>query len=192
MASKSVVLKMLAMFGAVWPRDVTPAFVDVWMGVTTDLSDDVIEAAAVRCLAECRFFPVPAELRSRMPKPEPVDAGLLLQQIQACGTAHPQAGWIDPSVRTVRERFGEVVAAAYALAGGSRCFTGNNTGREIAARVFGEELEQLLTERPAERWRLLAPNTSAPKRLEPPSEPVHDVHPDVAPLIADVVRGLGS
>lgn len=57
-------------------------YIDEYLGAVADLYASEWRAAVDACIRECRFFPVPAELRAQVPeyvppprKPEPIPEG---------------------------------------------------------------------------------------------------------------------
>jgi len=141
MASKQTIVKVLAVAGTVWPRDVTPELVGIYAGALGDLSDDALERALRGAVKTCKFFPTPAELRELAGSDEPaIDVDGLLQGIERLSTYNPVTGTRLPAVTVVRDALGDAVADAYALAGGSLLFSRNEFGRADAMRIFRREL----------------------------------------------------
>ena len=141
MASREMVGKVLALFGATFPKDVTPELVIVWVEVMRDVEDDALAKAARLALAQCRFFPVPAEVRALLPKPPAPDAEALISRIWGLADYHPSRGTTPPRVEAVRELLGEAVGEAYSMAGGGfRLFADNPTTASIARRDFAQAL----------------------------------------------------
>lgn len=65
MASETII-KAFALLHANWPRyEYSAETVRLYERCLADLPTEVLEAAVVRCLTECTFFPTVAEVRSR-------------------------------------------------------------------------------------------------------------------------------
>lgn len=64
MASEKAVLEVFAVLGAAFPNfTATRETIVVYGRVLTDISDELVQAAALDCLSKCRFFPTIGELR---------------------------------------------------------------------------------------------------------------------------------
>ena len=74
-------------------------------------------------------------------KPVSVDGEKILRQIEKLSVYLPTTGMIPPHVGKVRDELGDDIADAYATAGAARCFSENDTTREIASRDFLKGLE---------------------------------------------------
>jgi hypothetical protein len=112
--------------------------------LSAELTTEEFEAAALHVLNEYDEFgfPPPAVFM-RYAKPAPVfDGSALLRQIEKLATYNPNSGMIPAPVGVVRERFGDVVADAYATASAARLFSDDETTRNIAQREFQHALER--------------------------------------------------
>lgn len=145
MASRVAVAKAMAVLGATFPRDVTPELVAIYSGALQDVDDATLERAVGRAVAECRFFPVPAELRelAGANRPVVVDPQPILERIRGMAGYLPSIGETWPSVEDVRQKLGHGIGEAYSLAGARRLFVGNETGRDIALREFSAALQDV-------------------------------------------------
>lgn len=143
MATQIAVGQALAILQATYPREITATMAEVYHTALRDLTDAQVEEATGRCVRECKFFPAPVELRKRAGiVHEPIDYDELLRKIQGLGAHNPHVGWLNPRAETVRERYGDDVATAYALAGCGRVFSDNETSRDIARQEFRKVLEE--------------------------------------------------
>lgn len=76
MASENAIAQMFAIFRELWPkREMTAKTAKIYYLVLSDVSDEDLIYAALDCVENCSFFPVPAEIRSRVktssvPSPE--------------------------------------------------------------------------------------------------------------------------
>lgn len=145
MASRQAVAGALALLAEAWPREVTPQMAEVYAMALEGVSDDALGRAVPAALRDLTFFPVPAELRRLSGIREPIiDVDAVLDRIQGLASYLPTTGTTYPRVELVRERLGEAIAAAYAIAGAGRLFTGNEVGRDIARREFAAELRSIV------------------------------------------------
>lgn len=141
MASREMVGKVLALFGATFPKDVSPELVLVWLEVMGDVEDAALAKAARQALNDCRFFPAPAEVRAYLPKPPAPDVDAMMTAIAGLASYLPTTGTTYPRVETVRQLLGDAVGEAYGMAGGPRSlFSGNDTTASIARRDFAQAL----------------------------------------------------
>lgn len=142
MASKAALIKTIAVLASAFPRDVTEPMIDAYRIALLDLDDKHLETAVGRALRECKFFPSPAEIRERAGANTflAIDIERLLAAISALGSYNASVGWILPDAETVQRKFGHAVATAFVLAGQSRCYSENDTSRDIAKRAFVTEL----------------------------------------------------
>lgn len=150
MATHGALAKAMAVLGATLPtREVTPEMVTGYDLALEDMTDAQLSVAVKRAVAECRFFPAPAELRdfAGMPKaasePTP-DVEGLLKDIWGHADYDPQYGTNPPRVEKVREVFGAAVAEAYGYVGPGRLFSSNETTWTIARRDFAESLRSAM------------------------------------------------
>lgn len=106
------------------------------------LTTEQFESAAQRVFAEYDDFgfPPPAVFFAQVPPV--VDGQKILRQITQLATYSPHVGMIAPHVGIVREALGDVIADAYASAGGRRLFSDDETTRSIAERDFQKAAEQ--------------------------------------------------
>lgn len=66
MQTEKAIARTLVLFRATWPNHkFTKETAQVYKMVLQDVPGQIIQAAATQCLAECDFFPVPAEVRRR-------------------------------------------------------------------------------------------------------------------------------
>lgn len=168
MASREAVGKALALFGATFPRDITPELVAVWLEVFGDVDDETLGRATRKALATCRYFPVPAEVRELCGANRPafLDTEKIVGQIRGLSDYHPSRGTTPPSVEQVRATFGEAIGQAYGFVGGGRrLLSGNDTTASIALREFEKELAsavEVLGIPPAPMLALPRADTSGP------------------------------
>jgi hypothetical protein len=173
MATHEALAKAMAVLGATLPtREVTPEMVTGYDLALEDMTDAQLSVAVKRAVAECRFFPAPAELRdfAGMPKasdePTP-DVEGLLKNIWGHADYDPQYGTNPPRVEKVRDVFGDAVAEAYGYVGPGRLFSSNETTWTIARRDFAEALRSAMLAH-GER-SLPALNAGARTLLAPPT-----------------------
>lgn len=148
MASRLAVTAALKMFSLTFAGDVTAERITLYVAALDDVTDHQLERATVE-LVKCHrgeWIPTPATIRAAAlpPRWEPaIDTEELLRHIDRLGTYLPAAGWQSPRVERVRAVMGDVIASAYADAGGpSRCFADDETTRRIALRDFQLALRQ--------------------------------------------------
>ena len=145
MATRRAVMTALKMFALTFAGDVSDERIDLYFAALDDVSDDALAAATLQLVRTHRgeWIPTPATIRdaagaNTLPV---IDAGRLLREIDRLGEYSPGTGWESPSVDVVREKRGDLIADAYAAAGGpERLFEGGATTREIAAREFAQEM----------------------------------------------------
>lgn len=174
MASPEQLVRSFALLQATFPRDLTPLMTEVYEKALADVSDAQLEFATGQAIRRLKFFPMPSELRdfagaNAPQQPFAVDLDRLLDAIHALGEYNPH-GWIFPRVESVQRRFGLAIANAYAVAGTSKLFNGDETGRSIARREFRDELSGAPPEELRE-WVVGAQECIAPpahKLLSPP------------------------
>lgn len=143
MASKQAVANAMVGLAANYNRDLAPELVGIWLKALADVTDESLDRAVQRIVAQSRFFPSVAEVREKAGanfKPKPDTEGIVAA-IWSLASYHPQYGTTPPSVGLVREKLGETIAQAYGLVGANRMFGGNETGRDIARREFARDLE---------------------------------------------------
>lgn len=156
MATPDAIAGALALLAEARPdRAITAQTVQVYAVALEDIDDAALGRAVKRALRECKFFPVPAELRefAGVAKPRPVpapDVAELVRQIWGHAEDSPGYGQRPPRVELVRQVFGDSVAEAYGYVGPERLFSSNQTTWEIARRDFAEELRASMSAR-AER-----------------------------------------
>lgn len=143
MPSNANLARGMAILQAAFPRDVTDDVTAVYRLGLADLSEDQYLAGINACVKECRYFPTVSEIRERagLNKKVAIDTDAALGAISALGSYNPNVGWLYPRVEAVRAAFGDAVGAAYGMAGAARCFSDNEVSRDIARRVFSEELQ---------------------------------------------------
>lgn len=182
MASERAVATGLAMMHECFPtREITPATAKAFGLLFEDTPDtDFLKACKVLCRENGRtFFPSPGEIFAVLaPAPASYDIDSLCATIHDLGSYDPIRGWCYPSIQTLREKLGDAVADAYALAGGSaQVFAnadsdGRSVGRDIARRTLAKELAKpaplSIQNRP-----VLTPGSPQidDRRLEAPREP---------------------
>lgn len=141
MASKQAIAGVLAYLHELYPsRAIGQATAEAWSLTFADWPDDELQVCARAAAASPgrSFFPTPGEVAAfRVERMTPiVDAGKLLRQIEKLGTYSPTIGYQPPTPSTVRAALGDVIADAYATAGGHRCFSDEEMIRSIAYREF--------------------------------------------------------
>lgn len=147
MATREAVVKTLAVFGSLFPRDISPELVSIYHAALEDVGDDGLRAAMAQCVRTAKFFPTPAEIRdavganNRSALP---DVSGICERIRGLCSYHPQAGDTLPSVERVRQVLGDAIADAYGYVGPARLegviFRGSGTGVDIARREFADLL----------------------------------------------------
>lgn len=143
MASKQAIASAMVGLAANYNRDIAPELVGIWLKALQDVTDESLDRAVQRIVAESKFFPSVAEVREKAGanyKPKPDTEGIVAA-IWSLASYHPQYGTTPPSVGLVREKLGDTIAQAYAMVGSGRMFGGNETGRDIARREFSKDLE---------------------------------------------------
>lgn len=179
MATREAVAKTLAVFGALFPRDITPELVSIYHAALSDVSDDALRVAMGKCVQTARFFPQPAEIRDTVganAKPLP-DVDGIVERLKGMCDYHPQYGTTMPRVERVRAELGDAIADAYGFVGPKRLeavvFGGEGTGADIAAREFAEHL--LDAQQAGAEVRMLQP-VGRPM-LSAPSVTLYDARP---------------
>jgi hypothetical protein len=158
MATKAAIATVLAYLHELYPsREVSAVTADAWAHTFALWTDEDLARCAHQAAATPgrRFFPTPGEIAEFRAEPTPViNAPAILRQIEKLSAYSPQAGMIPPPVVTVRERFGNAAADAYAAAGVHRCFANDDTTRSIAEREFQKALEAFAQEPATDRLRI--------------------------------------
>lgn len=144
MASTKAIYASLKMLSHNFAGDVTREKVELWEAALSEVTDEQLAAAVPVVIATYTgsFLPPVAVIReaagaNRRPT---MDFEEAQKRISDLGYYNPNAGWVYPKVFQVREKLGEVIAAAYLEAGGEQIFSENETSRSIALRVFREKL----------------------------------------------------
>lgn len=139
MASNRAVATALKILGRAFAGIVDEHRIEVYAAALEDLSDgELATATAIVVKTHLgEFIPPPAVIRKAVaPAVATVDGEGVLRQVAKLATYTPTQGMIYPRVDLVRERLGDVIAYAYAAAGGTRVFSDNDTTRDIATREF--------------------------------------------------------
>ena len=139
MASKQTIAGVLAYLHELYPsRAIGQATAEAWSLTFADWPDDELQrcAKAAALTPGRSFFPTPGEVAAFRKTTPIIDAGKLLRQIEKLGGYSPTIGYQHPTPYTVRLALGDVIADAYATAGGHRCFSDDETTRSIAFREF--------------------------------------------------------
>jgi hypothetical protein len=147
MATREAVVKTLAVFGSLFPRDITPELVTIYHAALEDVTDPELTVAMAKCVKTAKFFPQPAELRDAVGANErsalPDVAGIC-ERIRGLVTHSAGYGESMPSVERVRQVLGDAIADAYGFVGPQRLegviFRGSGTGVDIARREFSDHL----------------------------------------------------
>lgn len=143
MATPNAVGKCLALFGSIFPRDISPELTQVWIDAFSDVTDEQLGAVTRTAIKTAKYFPVPAELRDMLGanhRALPDVAGIRDR------LRHMAAQNDDrmPSVERVRLVLGPAIASAYSFIGPHRLegfvFDGYGVGTDIATREFGDAL----------------------------------------------------
>lgn len=145
MATREAVVKTLAVFGALFPRDISPELVSIYHAALSDVSDDDLKLAMGKCVQTARFFPQPAELRDKV--------GANVKALPDMSAIHARLRSLVfvtgrsedlPSVEKVRAHCGDAIASAYGLVGPKRLegfvFDGTGVGTDIAVREFAKAI----------------------------------------------------
>ena len=177
MASDEGVSTVLAFLHELYPsREIGPATLDAFAFAFADWSDADLHACAKQAAATPgrTFFPTPGEIAAFRKVTPIVDAARLLRQIEKLGHNVAGQGYFAPQVWLVREKLGDVVADAYASAGGPpRCFSDEEITRNIAFREFQKYATEYAAMPSSERP--LLGNDAGPRRISPrnaPAEPI--------------------
>lgn len=150
MASRRAVATALAILAEGFGGTVSEAKAEVYYDALLDVADEDL-GRAVRAVVrtyEGKFIPPPAVLRNAVGANDrpAIDSLAVVDAIQEL-VAYRPSGLVFPSVDAVRRRLGSGIAQAYAVAGGARIFSSNETTRDIARREFAQELEHVATTR---------------------------------------------
>lgn len=167
MASEKAIATALATFAESYPngKEITKRTLDVWRSVLETTSDEQLSRAVMRIVRdpERRFFPSTGEVFAAIAEDaKPVDHLTVIHRIEQLGYYDPKRGWVYPTVEMIREKLGNEVADAYAVAGGLRIFAdeakdGTTTTRDIARRKLEDRLNEIQRECPT--LQLLPPAT---------------------------------
>jgi hypothetical protein len=157
MASKSAVFAALKLLGRAFAGTVDEPKADVYHAALEELSDEELARATTIVIKThtSDFIPPPAVLiRAVAPARLAIDSGAIVRQIEKLAVYTPGGGMVYPPTCVVARELGTGVAYAYAAAGGSRLFSENDTGRDIAVREFERALSEA-SHRPAAELPLL-------------------------------------
>ena len=175
MASKTAIAGVLAYLHELYPtREIGPATGEAWALTFADWDDAELQVCAKQAATTAgrTFFPTPGEIAACRTTTPIVDAARLLRRIESLGRHNAVSGYIAPEVEYVRRQLGDVIADAYAAAGGgSRCFSEDPTTRSIAYREFQRRAEEFAATPNAERPPLELPGgdrrrIAQPEKLE--------------------------
>lgn len=174
MASDKGVAAVLAYLHELYPtRELNATTLDAWALVFADWPDAELQAAAMQAAGTPgrTFFPAPGEIAAFRRTAQIVDGAKLLRQISALSVYNAHSGMIAPQVWQVREKLGDVLADAYATAGGgARCFSDDETTRAIAYREFQKAATEYAAMPAGERPLLesgAGPRKIAPRNAKP-------------------------
>lgn len=170
----------LMKFSEIWPRELTPEMVGIYTEALKKATPQDLAEACKRCLAECKFFPTPADIRERLAVTTSQDAEIewdaVVRDIEAHG-AQPIYTEIwkngGPSGRFSPPKLVLTGAGNYALrqVGGRKAVANSDGGFRhklhaefVAAFERYEQSDALKALSAAEARNLLAKN--APKLLQ--------------------------
>jgi ribosomal protein S16 len=139
----------MALLAGAFSRNLEATLMKVYYAaLSKNLTDEEFERAVELCLSEETFWPPPATIIGKVkgigkqsPPPPTVDSSTILRRIEKLGKYNPSTGMVYPRVDEVRQKMGEEAAYAYASAGAQRCFSDNETTRDICAREFHKVME---------------------------------------------------
>lgn len=77
--------KYLRIFEQIYPSRPDRAIYDVYERALADIPDLDLEAACEICIRECRFFPLPAEIRMRVKPPDTFVSTVSHSDCKLCG-----------------------------------------------------------------------------------------------------------
>jgi hypothetical protein len=178
MASKIAIASTLKFMLELYPNreSISETTAEAWAFAFADWADEELRAAAAQAATTPgrSFFPTPGEIAACRKVTPIVDAARLLRDIERLGVNHPGGGYIAPQVWLVREKLGDVVADAYATAGGPpRCFSDEEITRSIAFREF-QKAATTYAAMPASDRPLLG-SDAGPRRIAPRGAPVESI-----------------
>lgn len=142
MASKKAVSAALAVLSRAFAGEVGREKLVVYHDSLADVGDAELAAAAMAVVRTYAgpFIPPPAVLRDAAGANAPaVDVERVAAEVARLGVYNPN-GWCLPSIRVVRERMGEAIAAAVADVGISRVCSSSELTRSIALQEFRRAL----------------------------------------------------
>lgn len=145
MASDTAIrMALKSLVAAGYAGDITAERVKAWHWALEDLTDAQVQVGTERTIREYTnpFLPPAAVIREKAGANRVApDVDQVVRRISALGGyAGGNVGWCAPRGDVVREKLGDAVADAYASVGGERLFGGDDTGRSIALRDFGQAL----------------------------------------------------
>lgn len=149
MASRPMVAKTLGALSEAFGGDVSDKKLSVYCEALSDLSDEQLVTALRTVLRtwDGKFIPPPAALRNAIgANVAQLDAEPIIERIYALREYSP-TGIRWPSTPAVRDACGELVAIAYADAGGARIFADSDITRDIARREFSAALQSAMEAR---------------------------------------------
>lgn len=176
MASRIAIASMLAYLHELYPsRTINAATPEAFAFAFADWSDDELQSAAMQAATKPgrTFFPTPGEIAECRKVAPIVDGAALLRRIESLGSYSAAVGFIAPQVFTVRKRLGDLIADAYATAGGVRCFSDDPITRSIAFREFQKAVTEYAA-LPAEQ-RPLIESGEQPRKLSRGGEPIGNI-----------------
>lgn len=173
MASTKAVVASLKILARNFAGPVDEGRVDVYAAALEDVTDEQLAAATVRVIKTHtgEFIPPVAVIRREAGADQApaVDVDSAVRRISQLATYNPATGMIYPCVHVVREEFGDAIAYAYATAGSTLLFDGDDIGRAIARREFHKALERA-AKTPGARFEVLGVPQPSPRRLNAPAE----------------------
>jgi len=141
-ASKKAVSAALAVLSRAFAGEVGREKLVVYHDALADVGDAELAAAAMAAVRTYAgpFIPPPAVLRDAAGANAPaVDVERVAAEVARLGVYNPN-GWCLPSIRVVRERMGEAIAAAVADVGISRVCSSDERTQAIALQELRRAL----------------------------------------------------
>lgn len=110
MTTREAVIKAVAVLTTAFNRESSETLTEAYLLALSDLSADEVAAAMKRAMVECRFMPVPSELRafSRPPRDMARDIALAWEAVRRAVDAHDYTKSVDfgPLVNAVVRNLG--------------------------------------------------------------------------------------
>ncbi len=148
MATKEAVAKALRLWAENWPnREVAPETVQLYQQALVDVSDGVLQRAALRCVQTCNYWPTVAEVRKQVAAEATADPKL------SGGLTVEQAEALQHEAQVARYRNGVYQHEAHP---GVRFYGGSLEECERQYRYWREWRARLRRWTPAERAERLA------------------------------------